>query len=169
MAGITTPSLRARSSFQCPTVHITSLNAFPVGGIDLPSGVGIGFVNVPVLRLRGVSGSRPLLDQRTLRGASKLPRTDLPKPRLRLISHFLRVAKGPLKVLRVCVDGQENSGGSVEIGPTIFPLTDDGVILIPSTGYPLDIGCSEISPRPADERPPVVGFHPCYIVVKLLH
>src|SRR5260370_1978796 len=34
-------------SFQCPTVHITNLNAFPVGGIDLPSGVGIGFVNVP--------------------------------------------------------------------------------------------------------------------------
>jgi hypothetical protein len=30
-------------SLQCPTVHITNLKAFPVGGIDLPSGVGIGF------------------------------------------------------------------------------------------------------------------------------
>jgi hypothetical protein len=34
-------------SFQCPTVHITNLKDFPVGGIALPSGVGIGFVNVP--------------------------------------------------------------------------------------------------------------------------
>src|SRR5712691_8193644 len=34
-------------SFQWPTVHIGSLNALPVGGIDLPSPVGIGFVKVP--------------------------------------------------------------------------------------------------------------------------
>src|SRR2546425_9841360 len=34
-------------SFQWPTVHITSLNGLPVGGIDLPSAVGIVFVKVP--------------------------------------------------------------------------------------------------------------------------
>src|ERR1022692_3051824 len=33
--------------FQWPTVHMISVKAFPVGGIVLPSPMGIGFVNVP--------------------------------------------------------------------------------------------------------------------------
>src|SRR6266404_5812747 len=35
--------------FQCPIVAMPIAKRFPVGAIDLPSGVGIGFVNVPVI------------------------------------------------------------------------------------------------------------------------
>ena len=34
-------------SFQCPTVHISILNGFPVGGSVFPFPIGIGFVKVP--------------------------------------------------------------------------------------------------------------------------
>ena len=36
-------------SFQWPIVAMLILEGFPVGDMDVPSGVGLGFVNVPVI------------------------------------------------------------------------------------------------------------------------